>query len=321
MVAAMNLWMRRWGLAALAALALSGCGGSPSWRSPASRSSAQPDLPPPPDTPVAQGCDDEGAFDMAGLDGFQLPLCIETAEGVMSIEGDYLPGVVECELGGAYRAPAALRAQAVAARTYLMAHLKRRKRRGRPVKIGPHFQCWKPAKRDSSRQAVVDTAGVIMVRGGQVLDSNYVSGTRYRGADCAPEPPEESGYDYDTWLEMRRAYYRSKKRGRRLRFKGRFWTEILVTYNSGRQGDEVEGTPMAPSRATNRGAMSQYGAVCYALRRGMDAPDILRQYYGQDVGFYGAFRPGAPTAPAPDEEIPDLEPEHEPLPELDLNAL
>lgn len=321
-------------LCIVAVIVAMGCSGTPH------RSGAGPELRltrpgplPEPDLTVVPRSDDP---DVAACEArwkrgpaenaYALPGCIQTAKGVMSVEDEYLPGVVECELGGAHRAPAALRAQAVAARTYLLAHLKRKARRKGAarkgaVKIGPHFQCWKPAKRPTSVQAVADTEGVVMVRGGAVLDANYVSGTRKRNTDCTPQPPEDSGFDYDSWPEMRKAYYASKKRGRRLKFKGRYWTEILVTDNGGKQGDEVEGTPMAPARGTNRGAMSQYGAICHALRRGLDAPDILRQFYGLDVGFYGDFRPGAPTAPAPDEEIPDIEPHHEPLPDLDLEAL
>ncbi len=63
------------------------------------------------------------------------------------------------------------------------------------------------------------------------------------------------------------------------------WTEVAVTYNAGRAGDEVRGTALASKHPQNRGAMSQRGAVCLA-GQGLDAPAILRHFYGDDVEVF-----------------------------------
>ena len=54
-----------------------------------------------------------------------MPACVDTVRGAMEVEREYLPGVLECEVGGFRKTPAALEAQAIVARTYLLAHLTR----------------------------------------------------------------------------------------------------------------------------------------------------------------------------------------------------
>ena len=42
---------------------------------------------------------------------------------------------------------------------------------------------------------------------------------------------------------------------------------------------------MAPERLTNRGAFAQYASVCLAENLGYETADILRYFYGDDIGF------------------------------------
>lgn len=218
--------------------------------------------------------------------GERLPPCINTERGVMPLEDTYIAGVVQCEMAPLTTADAALEAQAIAARTYLAAYLER-KGPDVEIPIGPRFQCWKPAKLDRAIAAAVHTSGtVLQVGDGSLLNANYVSGARKRTFDCDPLPPKAQGYkDYDTWDAMRAEYIRRRKARIRARFGGVSWTEVVVTRNEGKRGPAVQGTPMASVRPTNRGAFGQYASVCLAENLGYETADILRYFFGDDIGF------------------------------------
>src|SRR5688572_10641831 len=88
-----------------------------------------------------------------------LPAVVFTDRGFMLTEDEYLPGVVDCEIAHYTESPAALEAQAIAARTYLARHLSLRGALA-VVPIGPHFQCWRQPVHDRSRAAVEATHGL-----------------------------------------------------------------------------------------------------------------------------------------------------------------
>jgi hypothetical protein len=225
-----------------------------------------------------------------------MPVCVDTVRGAMEVEREYLPGVLECEVGGFRKTPAALEAQAIVARTYLLAHLTR-KGPDAVFRLDATFQCWKAPKSEAVRAAVRATDDLVLHTSGDVLDANYASGTPRREVDCQPKSPAAAGYDdYATWAEMRDAWVAARKAGKRLRFTGVGWTEILVTDNEGRTGLSVEATPFAIRRRTNRGAFGQWAAACLAGKRGYAAPDIVRFFFGADVEF---SRPVPPPDAAP----------------------
>lgn len=205
-----------------------------------------------------------------------LPGTINTDYGPMSVELDYIPGVVDCELGWYTGLEASLDAQAIAARTYLARHLSARGA-GARIPIGPQFQCWRRAAHERSKQAAGRTAGLVMRYEGQLIYSNYVSGANRQHGDCSPPPPSAFGYRYSSWGAMRSAYLGG------VRFYGFAWTHIFVTNNEGRIGEGVEPTIQNNRSAANRGALGQYEADCLASAFGYDALSILQHFYGGDI--------------------------------------
>lgn len=212
-----------------------------------------------------------------------LPACVDTTRGAMLVEAEYLAGVVECELGNFVDAPAALEAQAVAARTYLAIFLQERGEDA-VVPLGPSFQCWTAPARPSSIAAARATTDVVMHHRMRLISANYAAGTRRLDAECAPHPPEDSGYDFETWDAMRADFREARAEGRWPRYGGTDWTEVLVTRNAGRSAQDVEPTALAHPVPHNRGALGQNTARCLA-RAGHDAVSILRYFYGEDVRF------------------------------------
>ncbi len=225
--------------------------------------------------------------------GARLPGCIETTRGRMSVELQYIPGVVRCEMGMLTDEGAALEAQAIAARTYLLRFLER-KGTDAEVPIGAHFQCWRSGAAQRHEDAAKWTRDVVLLYGGKVLNANYVSGTPKRAIDCTPNPPTASGYAEETWAELTATYLKRRKARSKRRWKGVAWTEAVVTRNEGRKGAKVRGTPMASKSKRNRGALSQYGAACLALNLGYETHDILRWFYGDDVELSRELAPAEP---------------------------
>lgn len=258
-----------------------------------------------------------------------VPACVATAKGVMVTDSEYIAGVVDCELGWFARSPAALMAQAVAARTYLAAFLDRKGEKAK-VPIGPHFQCWRPAAHARSREAAVATADTVMYFGREIINGNYVAGARTLNDDCTADHPEKSGYSFDSWNAMRRRYDKARKRGKRRPFKGVYWTELLITRNEGRTGEAVQGTPFASPGPKNRGALGQYAASCLA-DSGYDTGRILRYFYGEDVAVSlplpdaspppATPKPGAPLEDAlPELQIPDMQASELTIPALSYRS-
>jgi hypothetical protein len=218
-----------------------------------------------------------------------------TKHGCLELDSVYIAGVVQCEVGGITDSGAALEAQAIAARTYLANRLSKRKVR-KKVDITARFQCWREPKARRVIEAAKITKGILMLHNGTPINANYVSGTRHLSFDCKPKSPAVSGYSYADWASMRAEYVRRKAARRRIQFGGTDWTEVVVTRNEGRTGKTVDGTPMNGRNSTNRGALSQRGAVCLAENFGYETLPILRYFYGDD------FKLSAPL-PSPDEGL------------------
>jgi hypothetical protein len=170
--------------------------------------------------------------------------------GAIDVEHRYLPQVVACE--NAAGGIEALKAQAVAARSYLYYRMEK----AGSIRDGTRDQVYTCTRRPTRkhRRAVQATSGQILTYGGEVVAGFFVAGARPEAA-CV-------GLGAD-----------------------RFDTERFVTYNRDQVGEWVEQTLLGfrdPRNVANRGAMSQHGANCLASK-GWSYDDILRYYYGRDI--------------------------------------
>jgi hypothetical protein len=198
---------------------------------------------------------------------------VETAGGdvVVDVETDYLPHVVACENGAADQA--ALEAQAIAARSYLYYRLERTGSIGDGT--GDQvYTCGRPPG-EQHLAAARATSGLVLRYPPDAGDAAtqvaafYVAGALQDGPDCV------GGTDDPTS------------------------TEVWVTYNQGKSGDEITQTELGfvdPANHANRGCMSQNGSHCLA-EQGWDVRSILRFYYGEDIGIVQAE--GACVEPLP----------------------
>ncbi|MCA9545972.1 MAG: hypothetical protein KC613_16325, partial [Myxococcales bacterium] len=146
--------------------------------------------------------------------------------GEVDVEGRYLPSVIACENGAA--ADEALKAQAVAARTYLYFKLET----SGSIADGTSDQVYTCNRPPQARHfaAVQATEGEVLMHDNVVLAAFYVAG-------AVPNPPEcvaQAG-DRDPTS-----------------------TERWVTYNEGRRGGDVQPSPLGhPANPRNRGCKSQ----------------------------------------------------------------
>ncbi|MBX3251306.1 MAG: hypothetical protein KF901_29275 [Myxococcales bacterium] len=195
--------------------------------------------------------------------------------GVLDIENDYLPRVVNCENGGA--AFEALKAQAVAARTYLYYKLDT----SGSIADGTNDQVYGCSRtpQEQHYEAVRQTSGQVLRYAGRTIAGFYVAGARNQ------PPPECRGSTDDPTN-----------------------TERYVTYNEGRSGDDLIQTTLGwvnPGNTANRGCMSQNGSHCLA-GNGWSHEDILRFYYGADIEITRAVG-ACVEAPEPTEDAGSLD--------------
>ncbi|MBK8013693.1 MAG: hypothetical protein IPK13_20375 [Deltaproteobacteria bacterium] len=181
--------------------------------------------------------------------------------GSVDVETEYLPRVVACENGEA--PPEALRAQAVAARSYLYYTLLR----DGVIRDGPDAQVYTCAKTPDERHldAVRTTAGEVLAYQGVQVAAFYVAGAIPSTESCRPEIDDADPFD----------------------------TENFVTYNAGQTGTDVVQTTLGsvdPENLANRGCMSQNGAACLAAV-GKDYKEILSFFYGRDIDLVTSFGP------------------------------
>jgi lysophospholipase L1-like esterase len=181
---------------------------------------------------------------------------------------DYIARVVTGELGNS-RQLEALKAQAIAARTYVQRAMRDAPSLGtaaNPVRNGQDFQVAAARAMALPARAAEETRGGVALYRERLILANYVAGApwapgAWRGVESAKHP-----------------------------------TEKYVTYNAGRVGAAVAPTRQAnPRRSDNRGTMSQNGADALAAR-GWTWPRILRFFYGEDLEFTLA-EPAEPDEP------------------------
>ena len=218
----------------------------------------------------------DGPFGVATwpLDAF----CIARVDGSgdVDVEDDYLAHVVACENGAAdYEA---LRAQAVAARSYLYYRLETGDGSIEDGQSDQVYTCGRPPRAEHY-EAVISTAGLVVQYRGSTVATFYVSGAIPSADDCVARPDDVDPHG----------------------------VEHFVTYNWDRSGDDVVQTRLGwvnPANLRNRGCQSQNGANCLS-QHGWDHADILRFYYGMDIEIVRAE--GACVDPPM--EIPDAEPD------------
>jgi hypothetical protein len=169
----------------------------------------------------------------------------------LSLESEYIAGVTTCENGGA--GPEALKAQAVAARSYLHYAISTS---GyiHDSQQGQVYSC-NAGPSGNARQAALDTAGKVLTNGnGDVLAAFYVAG-------ATPDPPTciADGGDPDPTS-----------------------TEWAVTYQTLDNSGGGLASPLGwLANPINRGCMSQWGARCLE-GTGRSWEDILAFYYDYD---------------------------------------
>jgi lysophospholipase L1-like esterase len=170
---------------------------------------------------------------------------------------DYVGRVVTGEMGSS-RQIQALKAQAIAARTFVQRALRDDPQLGtvaKPVPNSESFQVAAPIASPLAARAAAETHGGVALYRGRLILANYVAG--------APWAP-------GTWKGIESPKYP---------------TERHVTYNAGRRGTAVLPTHQVdPRHRDNRGGMSQNGADALAAR-GWTWPPILRFFYGSDLDF------------------------------------
>lgn len=179
--------------------------------------------------------------------------CTANVEGVgiVSVEDDYLPRVINCENGAA--SYEALKAQAVAARTYLYYRLDRTG----SIVDGTSDQVFGCESEPGMQHylAVAETVGEVLQHQGVQIAGFFVAGAHQAGPSCRGGTNDPTN------------------------------TERFVTYNEGLSGTDVIQTPLGlvdPSNKANRGCSSQNGAHCLAMA-GRDYLEILDFYYGADI--------------------------------------
>lgn len=179
------------------------------------------------------------------------PAWLATEDGWMDLE-DYVARVCTRENGAA--AFEALKAQAVAARTYVLRAMRDEGPIGTPTKPIPNsqsFQTYAAAASPACTAATAQTRGLVLRHQGALIVANYVAGARLGEYGAFQDDPTR--------------------------------TEKWVTYNRGRSGPQVIPTALSRvDRADNRGCLSQNGSDWMA-RRGHSFVTILRFYYGDDV--------------------------------------
>jgi uncharacterized protein (TIGR03382 family) len=187
--------------------------------------------------------------------------------GMVDVESDYLPGVIACENGGA--PPAALRAQAVMARTFLYYKLfvtgasSVGNSQGSQVYSCDHQPNGPGPEHEAAAMA---TQGQYLTFEDQLIASFYVAGA------IPPNPDPD-----DPWNSCR-GNGGSDPTG----------TEQLVTYNLGKSGCDIQMsdqglvTTDCRDNPHNRGTASQNGQSCLA-NVGVEYDDMFTMYYGDDI--------------------------------------
>ncbi len=195
--------------------------------------------------------------------------------GLVETETKYLPSVVHCENGGAPFE--ALKAQAIAARTYLYYKMET----AGSIADGTSDQVYSCGSAPNAQQikAVADTAGQVLRYKGVTICSFFVAGG-------AASPPGCVGSSAAA-------------------------TEKYVTYNEGKSGAGIEQTTLgwvSPTNTRNRGCLSQLGSRCLDAA-GKTFDEIVRFYYGADITLETATGPCVGTPPPVDAGVDTAPPD------------
>ncbi|MFH1438536.1 MAG: SpoIID/LytB domain-containing protein [Pseudomonadota bacterium] len=176
--------------------------------------------------------------------------------GWVDAETDYIPHVIQCENGGADME--ALKVQAVSARSFMYYKMET----AGSIGDGTGDQVYSCGRTPTAEHhaAVEATSGQVLTYSGVTVCAFYVAGA---------DPSNRStcmatGSDPDPTN-----------------------TERYVTYNEGLSGSGIEQSTLGwvhPENYRNRGCMSQWGSRCLD-ERGDNYRDILRFYYGEDIGI------------------------------------
>ena len=198
-----------------------------------------------------------------------------TGKGMVNVEDEYIAGVVACENGNA--PPEALRAQAIAARTYA-AFMMGERGSIADSQAGQVYSCGR-APGPEHIAAARATSGQVLTHNGELIASFYVSGVMPSTSSCVPTARDKANA--------------SSIDGR---------VEKYVTYNTGRTSGSVQPSSLGHMQNVhNRGCMSQNGSTCLA-NGGRSAASIFRYYYGDDVRVTqlgGSCVEDVPDAPEP----------------------
>lgn len=199
-------------------------------------------------------------------------------KGTKDVETDYLPHVITCENGAADTE--ALKAQAVAARTYL--YYKLQSSGTNSICDGQSCQVYTCSAQPQQKhyEAVKATSGQVLVYSSVVICAFYVAGAKPSTASCVPLSSDSDPTN----------------------------TEKYVTYNEGKTGSDVTQSTLgwvSPSNKYNRGCKSQNGANCLS-KAGKKYPEILHFYYGADAKLTTATGScvNPPPPPPPDQGVP-----------------
>jgi len=177
-------------------------------------------------------------------------------KGVVAVEEIYVPQVIACENRNA--PPAAMRAQAIAVRSFLYQTLDVAGKIGDGTNAQV-FSCTDSATgqpvvpNEDHKAAAAATAGQILMHQGHLVAGFFAAGAQQVGPTCTGGTSDPTS------------------------------TEYAITYNQGKRGADV--SPSALGHAenpANRGAMSQNGANCLA-DNAWTTDQILRFYYGEDI--------------------------------------
>jgi hypothetical protein len=233
----------------------------------------------------------------------------------VAFEPGYIGGVVTAETGGtcgscsAYAQMENYRAQAVAARTYVLNAIARDSSlgtQGNPIVGGPSFQAWTSQAGTTETQAATSTAGLVMSYGGQLIDANYDAGGYAFDGSGNPQPPRYywPNSSWSSWDAARNGCCGASDPGACVTEGNSdpagIWTQIYVTDNQSKSGGSVAGTCQASSGAANRGAFGQNWSAELAFLwpdNQFTYKNILAFFYGADITIGSASTPGTGSNP------------------------
>jgi stage II sporulation protein D len=150
---------------------------------------------------------------------------------------DYLKGVVPNEMGpGVYPELEALKAQAVAARTYIVANLGQFSESGYDICDSAQCQVYKGAGTEHplTDQALAETRGLILIQDGQPIHALYTSTCGGHTEDGSLIFPEEKG----TYLKGVPCYPEAEAESRTVA--GNSWLDAVVLEDGSRVNEEVQ---------------------------------------------------------------------------------